>query len=62
MYMDDIKLSIKNEKELETQMQMLRIYSKDLRIEFAIEKWAMLIMKSEGKKHRRNRTAKSRKN
>ena len=40
MYMD------KNEKELETLIQAVRIYSQDLRMECCIEKCAMLIMKS----------------
>ena len=44
MYMDDIKLFAKNEKELETPIQTIRIYSQDIVIEFGIEKYAMLIM------------------
>ncbi len=51
MYMDDIKLFAKNEKELETLIQTIRIYSQDIGMEFGIEKCAMLIMKS-GKRHR----------
>ena len=46
MYMDDIKLFVKNEKELETLIQTLRIYSQDIGMEFDIEKCAMLVMKS----------------
>ena len=46
MYMDDIKLFAKNEKELETLIQAVRIYSEDKGMEFAREKCAMLIMKS----------------
>ena len=45
--MDDIKLLAKREKELETQIQALEIHNDDLRMEFGIEKCAMLIMKSE---------------
>ena len=30
MYMDDIKLCAKNERELETRTQILRIYSQDM--------------------------------
>ena len=45
-YMDDIKLFAKNEKELETLIQAVRIYSDDIGLEFGIEKCAMLIMKS----------------
>ena len=51
MYMDDIKLFAKNEKELETLIHTPRIYSQDIGIEFGIEKCAMLVMKS-GKRHR----------
>ena len=48
--MDDIKLFAKNEKELETLIHAVRIYSPDEGIEFGIEKCAMLVMKS-GKRH-----------
>ena len=50
VYMDDIKLFAKNEKELETLIHAVRIYSQDIGMEFGIEKCAMLIMKS-GKRH-----------
>ena len=50
MYMDDIKIFAKNEKELETLIHTVRIYSQDIRMEFVIEKCAMLVMKS-GKRH-----------
>ena len=55
MYMDDIKLFVKskNKKKLETLIQALRIYSQDIRVEFGIEKCAVLIMKSR-KRHLRN--------
>ena len=56
IYMDDIKLFTKNEKQVETVIQAIRIYNQDIGIEFDIEKCAMLIMRS------RNRTANSRKN
>ena len=46
MYMDDIKLFAKNEKELEILIHTVRIYSRDIGMEFGIEKCAMLIMKS----------------
>ena len=48
MYMDDIKLFTQNGKELETLMHAVRIYSQDM--EFSIEKYAMLVIKS-GKRH-----------
>ena len=46
MYMDDIKLFAKNEKELETLIHTVRIYSRDIGMEFGIEKCTMLVMKS----------------
>ena len=50
MCMDDIKLFTKNEKELETLIHAVRIYSQDTGMEFGIKKCAMLVMKS-GKRH-----------
>ena len=50
MYMDDIKLFAKKEKELETLVHTVRIYSQDTGIEFGIEKFTMLVIKS-GKWH-----------
>ena len=50
MYMDDIKLFAKNEKELETLIHAVRIYSQDIGMEIGIEKCAMHVMKS-GKRH-----------
>ena len=47
MYMDDIKLFAKNEKELETRIHAVRIYSQDMGMEFGIEKCTMLVMKSD---------------
>ena len=44
--MDDIKLFSKNEKELETLIHAVRIYSQVIGMEFGIEKCAMLVMKS----------------
>ena len=46
MYMDDIKLFAKNKKELETLIHTVRIYSRDVGMEFGIEKSSMLVMKS----------------
>ena len=40
----------KNEKELETLIHAIRIYSQDIEMEFGLEKCAMLVMKS-GKRH-----------
>ena len=50
MYMDDIKLFTKNEKELETLIHTVRIYSQDIGMEYGIEKCARRVMKS-GKRH-----------
>ena len=45
-----LKLFAKNEKELETLIQTVRICSQDIGMEFGKEKCAMLVMKS-GKRH-----------
>ena len=45
-YMDDIKLLAKNEKELETLIHTVRIYNRDIGMEFGLEKCAKLVMKS----------------
>ena len=44
--MDDIKLFVRNEKELETLIHAVRINSQDIGMKFGKEKSAMLIMKS----------------
>ena len=54
MYMD-IKLFAKYEKELETLIYTVRIYNRDIGMEFGIEKCAMLVMKS-GKRQRSQKT------
>ena len=46
MYMDDIKLFDKNEKELQTLIKTVRICSQDIGMEFSIKKCAMQVMKS----------------
>ena len=50
MYMDDIKLFAKNEKQLETLIQAVMIYSDGKGIEYDIEKCVILIMNSGKKK------------
>ena len=50
MYMDDIKLFVKNEKQLEMQIHAVGIYSQDIGMDFGTEKSAVLIMAS-GKRH-----------
>ena len=46
MYMNDINIFAKNEKELETLIQTVRIYCQDSGMEFDMGKCAMLLMKS----------------
>ena len=46
MYMDDIILFEKNEKEQETLIHAVTIYSQDREMEFGIEKCAMRLRKS----------------
>ena len=50
MYMDDMKLFSINENELVTLIHAFRIYSKNIDMEFGIEKCPMLEMKS-GKRY-----------
>ena len=46
MYMYDIKLFAKSEKEMKTLIHAVRIYCQDSGMEFGIEICAMLVMKS----------------
>ena len=46
MYTDDIKLFAQNKNVLENLIHTVRIYSRDIGIEFGIEKCAMLVIKS----------------
>ena len=60
MYMNDNKLFVKNEKELEILIQAIRIYRQDIKMEFRIEKCVILIMKIREKTNNgMNRTSKS---
>ena len=45
LYMDDLKLYAKNEKSLDSLLQTVRIFSKDIGMEFGIDKCAMLSLK-----------------
>ena len=47
MYMDNIKLLAKYDKELETLIQTISIYSQEMGMEFGVEKYAILIRKCE---------------
>ena len=42
--MDDLKLYSRNEKELDSLVQTIGIFSKDIGMEFGIEKCAMLVI------------------
>ena len=44
LFMDDLKLYAKNEKSLDSLIQTVRIFSKDIGMEFGIEKCAMLVL------------------
>ena len=50
LYMDAIKLFAKSEKEVETLIHTVRIYSQDIGMECGIEMCAMLVIKN-GKRH-----------
>ena len=45
LYMDDLKLYAKDKKELNTLIQTVRVFSKDIGMDFGIEKCAMIQMK-----------------
>ncbi len=45
LYMDDLKLYGKDRKELDTLIQTVRVFSKDIGMSFGIEKCAMIQMK-----------------
>ena len=49
MFMDDSKLFAKNEKELVTWLPAVRVYSPDIGIEFGLEKYSLLIRRSENR-------------
>ena len=53
--MDYINTFIKNEKEVKTLIQTIRIYNQDIKMEFWIEKSAMIIRKK-GKKEKEQKT------
>ena len=44
LFLDDLKLYSRNEKELDSLVQAIRIFSKDIGMEFGIEKCAMLVI------------------
>ena len=42
--MDDLKLYSRNEKELDSLVQIMRVFIEDIEMEFGIEKCAMLVI------------------
>ena len=42
--MDDLKLYSRNEKELNSLVQTIRVFSEDIGMEFGIEKYTMLVI------------------
>ena len=45
LYMDDLKLYSRTEKELNSLVETVRIFSKDINMEFGIQKCALLVLK-----------------
>ena len=45
LFMDDLKLYAKNEKDLDSLVQTVRIFSDDIGMEFGIDKCAILVLK-----------------
>ena len=44
LFMDDLKLHSRSEKGLDSLLQTVRVFSKDIGMEFGIKKCAMLVM------------------
>ena len=44
LFMDDLKLHSRSEKGLDSSLQTVRVFSKDIGMEFSIKKCAMLVM------------------
>ena len=47
LFMDDLKLYSCKEKEFDSLVQTIHIFSKDIEMEFGIEKCAMLVIEKE---------------
>ena len=47
MFIDDLKLYSKSKKTLDSLIQTERIFSKDIVMQFSIDRCAMLVMKRE---------------
>ena len=46
LFVDDLKLYSRSEKGLDSLVQAVRVFSKDIGMEFCIEKCAMLVMET----------------
>ena len=53
VYMESIKVFVKNEKELESLIQTIRIYRQNIGLQYGIEKCIMLILNSGKRKPRK---------
>ena len=47
LFMDDLKLYSRNDKELDSLVQTIRVFSEDIVMEFGTEKCAMLVIEKE---------------
>ena len=47
LFMDDLKLYSRNQKELDSLVQTILIFNRDIGMEFGIEKCAMLVLEKE---------------
>ena len=45
LYMNDLKLYYKNEREIDSMVQTVRVFDQDIRIEFGIDKCAIIVLK-----------------
>ena len=45
LYMDDLKLYDRSEQELESLIDVVRVFSRDIGMEFGLEKYAVLVLK-----------------
>jgi len=46
LYLDDLKLIGKTEEEFQEQMQVVRTFSDDIRMDFGLDKWAQIVLKT----------------
>ena len=52
--MDDLKLIGKTEEEIQKQMQVVRTFSVDIHMEFGLDKFAKIVLKTEKLVHSQN--------